>query len=215
MPLHSFESRASVVPAPAVEHGPILECSPPAAESSAQILRIRARRLYTASGDEVFAAWTSRMAWDSWMRLRARSRALVAGFPGGAFRLELAEGPTIHVVIGTFVEVHRPDRLKFTWQHQHAGDNGSTVDVMINTRLDRTELTLIHTNIGSRREAAWLMRLWSRVLRRLSEYLAEPDGDHETLSDPSAPFHAGLKRCAGGSLAIASGGPVLRPSSRS
>lgn len=210
MPLHAFETRTSVTAAPAVEEGPILECSPPVAESTAQGLRIRARRLYSASRDEIFAAWTSRIAWDGWMRLRARSRALVAAYPGGAFRLEIAEGPTIHVVTGTFVEVDPPGHLKLTWQRHSASDAPSTVDVTIRSRLDRTELTMTHTHIGSRREAAWLMRLWARVLRRLGEYLAEPD----VLADPTAAAHARRRQRARGPLAIASRDAVRATSSR-
>jgi len=171
MPQHVYETRPSLTPSDG-EEGPVLECPLPGSPTH-QSLRIRARRQYLASPDEVFAAWTSHLAWDSWMRLRARSRSSVVACRGGAFRLELAEGPTIHIVSGTFLEVRLPDRLTLGWQHL-GDDHLSTVDVNLRTRFDRTELTLMHARIVSRREAAWLMRFWSLALRRLSAYLSQP-----------------------------------------
>jgi hypothetical protein len=46
------------------------------------------------------------------------------------------------------------------------------------------ELLMIHGGIGSRREAAWLMRLWSAVLDRLASYLE--DGVRATNRSSSA-----------------------------
>jgi hypothetical protein len=75
-------------------------------------------------------------------------------------------------VTGVFVEFNAPDHLRLTWQHQNATDDASTIDVSIRSRPGGTEMTVTHANIGSRREAAWLMRLWTTVLRRLEAYLA-------------------------------------------
>jgi uncharacterized protein YndB with AHSA1/START domain len=172
MPQHSFESRLSPVPTPSKEHGPVLEGTPPGTDPGGQRLRIFARRIYATSAQEVFAAWTHRTAWDNWMRLRARSRSAVAAYPGGAFRLELADGATIHVVTGAFAECHAPDHLQLVWQRHNGADDPSTIDVVIQSRMDATEMTLTHSDIASRREAAWLMRLWATVLRRLDAYLA-------------------------------------------
>lgn len=205
MPQQPFESRLSTDTAPDPSHGPVLQCSPPSADTAGQRLRIHARRVFAASREDVFAAWTTRIAWDSWMRLRARSRAAVAAYPGGAFRLELAEGPTIHVVTGVFVEFHAPDHLRLVWQHHNASDDASTIDVAIRSRLDGTELTVTHTDIGSRREAAWLMRLWSTVLRRLESYLAIREARH-----PLRPRLA-LRLVGAG---VASGHVASGPSSR-
>jgi len=172
---HVFETGSSLT-APGVEDGPVLECSLRGSPND-RLLRIRARRRYAASRDEVFAAWTSRLAWDSWMRLRARSRSSVAPYRGGAFRLELAEGPTISIVTGTFLELRAPESLTLGWQH-HGAEHGSIVDVSLRTRFERTELALTHSQISSRREAAWLMRLWTLALRRLDGYLSAPTVTH-------------------------------------
>jgi uncharacterized protein YndB with AHSA1/START domain len=112
MPLESFETPPTAF---AIDDGPLLERAPRESEAAQQQrLRIRARRVFPVSRNELFAAWTTRSGWESWFRLRARSRALVTPYPGGAFRLELAEGPTIHVISGSAREIRLDEFLSFT-----------------------------------------------------------------------------------------------------
>ena len=153
--------------------GPVLECSPAATDASESPLRIRAFRVYPVSRDEIFNAWTRRSSWDYWMRLRSRSRVALAPYRGGDFRIELAEGPTIHVITGVIDEIRPPESVSFTWTHHNTPDHGSLIDVTFRQRPDGAELKLVHWAIGSRREAAWLMRLWSIALGRLGSYLVD------------------------------------------
>src|SRR5688500_11390905 len=170
MPQQSFESSLSSPAATAAEYGPLLEGAQGSADAG-HTLRIRARRSYTCSADDLFAAWTSRVAWERWMRLRAKSRASIAACRGGAFRLELAEGPTIHVVTGTVLTLHEPDHVRLSWQHLQGNKRMNVVDVTIRPRLERTELVFTHSDIASRRDAAWHMRLWAMTLRRLGDHV--------------------------------------------
>ena len=200
MPQQSFESSLSS-PAPTdVEHGPLLEAVQGAADAG-QTLRIRARRWYACSEEDLFRAWTARSAWERWMRLRAKSRASIAAYKGGAFRLELAEGPTIHVVTGVLLTLQAPNHLRLSWQHLQGTERASTVDVAIRHRLDMTELALTHADIASRRDASWHMRLWTMVLRRLGDHLV------------AQPMHSALMRRRMFRL-VASEGVVQQPSSR-
>ena len=171
MLLQSFETR-QLPPTPhTLADGPVLVCAPPGAERG-ELLRIRARRLLTTTPDELFAAWTRRAALESWLRLRARSRATVAAKAGASFRLELAEGPTIHVITGTVREVQPHEFLSFTWTHENTNDQGSVIDVSFASHGEQTELELVHRGIASRREAAWLMRLWTVALSRFTSFAA-------------------------------------------
>ncbi len=175
MTQESFESS----PTPfAIDDRPLLECAPPGTVAADQRLRIRVRRVFPASRNELFAAWTRRTAWESWLRLRARSRALLVPCPGGAFRLELAEGPTIHVITGTVRELRPDEFVSFTWIHHNASDHGSLLDVAFGERREQSELRLVHRSIASRREAAWLMGLWASALDRLGRHFAA-----ESMSD--------------------------------
>ncbi len=151
----------------------VLECAPPATDPSDQLLRIRAERVYAVTPDDLFESWTRRTAWEAWMRLRARSRATLSPYRGGAFRLELAEGPTIHVITGTVMVVHPPDLLSLSWVHHNSSDHGSVIDVSFREHGDDTLLTVVHRSIASRREAAWLMRLWNGVLDRIGHYVGD------------------------------------------
>ena len=172
MTLLSSETR-TIAPTPRVlADGPVLVCAPPGVEPGEQLLGIRARRLMATTSDELFAAWTRRAAWESWFRLRARSRATVAASPGASFRLELAEGPTIHVITGTVREVQPGEFLSLTWVHENTYDHGSVIDVWFTSHGEQTELELLHHGIASRREAAWLMRLWTAALSRFTSSAA-------------------------------------------
>jgi uncharacterized protein YndB with AHSA1/START domain len=174
--------------------------------------------VYPVSRHDLFAAWTSRSAWDGWMRLRARSRTSLTAYRGGAFRLELAEGPTIHVITGEVTEIQSPDHLSLTWLHHNGTNETSRVDVSFRSRPDQSDLSLLHSRISNRREAAWLMRVWSTVLRELGEYLAEPGPGRSAERDPTARAHARLRRTReglpwAGDLAVASATAVSGPSS--
>ncbi len=173
MPVESFETPVAFATARAIDDGPVLECAPPGADAGTQPLRIRAHRFYPVSCEDLFATWMRRSAWDTWMRLRARSRSTLAPHRGGAFRLELAEGPTIHVITGVVNDIRVDEFLSLSWVHHNTSDRGSTVDVSFRSHQGDTGLKLVHRDISSRREAAWLMRLWSTVLGRLGHYVVD------------------------------------------
>ena len=173
MPLQSFENRPVSPPSPAIPDGPVLDCVPPGTGPCHNLLRIRARRLYPIPRDHLFAIWTRRQGWDAWMRLRARSRSSLAAYTGGAFRLELAEGPAIHVVTGIFTRIQPTEFLSLDWVHHNTHDRGSALDVTFRERGDATELSLVHREIANRREASWLMRIWTSALARLDTVVSE------------------------------------------
>jgi uncharacterized protein YndB with AHSA1/START domain len=175
MPLQSSENRLVQPSSPTAvsADGPVLDYVSPGIDGYERVLRIRARRLYPISRDDLFAIWTRHQGWDAWMRLRARSRSSIAAYPGGAFRLELAEGPTIHVVTGVVTGIEPTELLSLNWVHHNTHDHGSTLDVTFRQHGDHTELTLTHREIANRREASWLMRLWTSALGRLGVVVSE------------------------------------------
>lgn len=156
-----------------LDNGPVLELASPGGNVPEHPLRIRAQRAYPAPPEELFESWTRRTVWESWMRLRARSRATLAPYRGGAYRLELAEGPAIHVITGVVTELRSPECLSLDWRHHDTTDLASTIDVAFQALDDGTLLTLVHGSISNRREAAWLMRLWGIALDRLGQHVRE------------------------------------------
>ena len=168
MSLSSFENTLAV-PASTQPDGPTLEYS----NDPSELPRIRAYRVYSISREELFAAWTRRNALDLWLRLRSRSRVMLAPHTGGSFRLELAEGPTIHVITGAVIDIRAGEHLSLSWTHHEKSDHASVVQVSFRERNRRSEILLLHAGIENRREAAWLMKLWSNALIRLGGYFAD------------------------------------------
>jgi uncharacterized protein YndB with AHSA1/START domain len=187
MTLQSFETPFAPASDP-LEDGPVLEHPQSGTDITDQALRIRAHRFYPVSREELFGTWTRRTAWGCWMRLRARSRSTLSPYPGGSFRLELAEGPTIHVIVGTVNDIRPYELISLSWVHRNTADHGSTVDVAFRTRQHGTDLTLVHRGISSRREASWLMRLWSTALGRLGEYVVEDATRPRRIADADDAF---------------------------
>ena len=170
MTLEPFESSSTAF---ARNERPLLQCAPPGTLATDHDIRIRARRVFPAARDDLFAAWTGRPGWESWLRLRARSRVIVAPDSGGMFQLQLAEGPRIHVITGAMREVRLYEFVSFTWIHHGTSDHASVLDVAFSDRGVQSELRLVHRSIASRREAAWLMRLWASALDRLERLFAD------------------------------------------
>ena len=169
MTLESFASSTTSV---ANNERPLLQCAPPGTAAVDQDIRIGARRVFPATRGDLFDTWTSRTGWESWLRFRARSRAIVAPYLGGMFRLQLAEGPRIHVITGTVREVRPDEFVSFTWIHHGTSDHASVLDVAFSDRREQSELRLVHRSIASRRQAAWLMQLWASALDRLGRLVA-------------------------------------------
>jgi uncharacterized protein YndB with AHSA1/START domain len=92
---------------------------------------------------------------------------------GGSFRLELAAGPTIHVVTGCVIDLHPSDYLSLSWIHNGNSERPSILQVSFRERNRRGEVQLVHRDIQNRREAAWLMNLWCNALTRLERYFSE------------------------------------------
>lgn len=201
MTLESFESSITAF---ANNDRPMLQCAPPGTVAADQDIRIRARKVFPVTRDELFAAWTSRTEWESWLRLRARSRAIVAPCSDGAFRLELAEGPRIHVITGTVMEVRLHEFVSFTWIHHGISDHASVLDLAFSDRGEQSELGLVHRSIGSRREAAWLMRLWASALDRLGRHVAGEAMSRARVRDfaPRIAHPVESERSAGGTASV-------------
>jgi hypothetical protein len=106
------------------------------------------------------------------MRLRSKCRATIAPCSGSAFRLEIAEGPAIHVITGDVIEIGS-DHLVLSWCHHERSDTHSTIAVALRDMgTSATDVSFVHDRIASRREAAWLMRFWGTALERLDDYLS-------------------------------------------
>lgn len=115
---------------------------------------LRVERVYDASPEEVFDAWTDPEVLRRWWAVHPDGSTPVAEVdlrPGGRYRLSM-EGPDgeRHTVQGEYREVQRPRRLVYSWQWElDAGGLGpaSTVTVEFQEQGKRTNVVLEHTDL--------------------------------------------------------------------
>ncbi|HZQ01960.1 MAG TPA: SRPBCC domain-containing protein [Reyranella sp.] len=114
---------------------------------------LRLTRIFDATRERVFDAWTKRDQFIQWMCPPGVTITLmeIDVHAGGAWRIEgRADGGRIFSSSGRYVEVKRPERLVFTWAHHKDGDftkprgHETTVRIELRALGNKTELTLIH-----------------------------------------------------------------------
>lgn len=115
--------------------------------AQATIPEVTVRRTIKAPPDVVFDAWLDAETLAAWMHpLEAtHSTATVDARVGGAFEIVMytKDKPLPHH--GTYREIHRPNRLVFTWISQHTQDKETLVTVDFVPRGASTEVVITHT----------------------------------------------------------------------
>ncbi len=113
---------------------------------------VRVVRVFNASRERVFTAWTDPGQFMAWMCPPGfgLDRCELDVRPGGAWRAHGYKPDGTHFAkSGKYVEVKRPERLVFTWAHHADETYGSlrghetTVDVTLRAIGNKTELTLV------------------------------------------------------------------------
>lgn len=145
-----------------------------AAQRVANYPVLEIKRVFNASPERVFAAWTVREEWQAWIgpegihcdvtRLDARAGGryeLTMHFPDGQSRQ----------IGGEFTIVDRPHTLAFTWGA--CGTDQQTLVILSFRDLGngRTELTLRHEGLPSEQIRLDHDKGWSSTLGKLAAYL--------------------------------------------
>jgi uncharacterized protein YndB with AHSA1/START domain len=114
---------------------------------------VRIVRLFEASPERVFAAWTDPEQFKAWMSPPgfALDHCELDAQAGGAWRVRGSKPDGTHFAkSGKYLEVKRAERLIFTWA-SHADDTFRTerghetiVEVTFRSIGDKTELALVH-----------------------------------------------------------------------
>jgi uncharacterized protein YndB with AHSA1/START domain len=113
----------------------------------------RLKRRFEAPREKVFDAWTKPEALKQWWCPEGWIPAEIEVDlrVGGAFRIGMrrASGGTPVYVRGIFQEVHRPERLAYTWQWENAFEDmpQTRVTVQFTEAATATELLLTHENL--------------------------------------------------------------------
>lgn len=140
----------------------------------AKTYRLRMRRMFDASREKVFAAWTDPRAMGRFLRphetwtnpsLRADARV------GGSYRVAMRDPDgKVFCVGGVYREVTRPERLVFTWTwekgHTAAGQE-TVVTIVLRARGKKTEMIFTHDLLPSAAERTGHRGGWTGCFRIL------------------------------------------------
>jgi uncharacterized protein YndB with AHSA1/START domain len=103
--------------------------------------------LLPASREEVFDMWLDPESLRRWMRPGNAEAVYVDLHPvvGGTFRIDTqTEDGRVFVHTGRYLEIQRPDRLKFTWNSSVLGERSSQVTVEFSEQAGNCLMVLLH-----------------------------------------------------------------------
>jgi uncharacterized protein YndB with AHSA1/START domain len=121
-------------------------------EDSARVVRIE--RIFRASAEEVFDAWTNQEVIRRWFRPQS-------GWREASAEVDLRVGGTIRVVMrtpdgdpvgagGEYTLIERPHRLAFTWTFDDDPSNQQLIEIEFDERGDETRVLFVNSEISDR-----------------------------------------------------------------
>jgi uncharacterized protein YndB with AHSA1/START domain len=143
------------------------------------------KRTFAVPRERVFAAFAHQEQMDRWMCRDAADHVikyLKFDFRvGGGFEMEIKTGKGhTYIMHTTYREILRPEKISFTWGHEHIDASGKHVaDTLANTlvtfefheRGGSTEVVLTHELLPSKAEFDSHKQGWTGCLEKLAEYL--------------------------------------------
>ncbi len=145
---------------------------------------LRLVRLFKASRERLFAAWTDSRQMAIWFGppdVSVRSCELDVRV-GGTWRLSGGREGERRAVSGKYLEVTPPERLVFTWAWHERGDfaapreHETVLTLVFKSVGDRTEMTLTHGPFRDRTSVGNHDRGWTGSLDKLEALLASEGG---------------------------------------
>lgn len=131
---------------------------------------LKLQRVFRASREKVFDAWTKPSTLNLWFGPSAdfSVNAEVDLRVGGSYRIEMVhkEGAR-HVVFGEYEQIDRPDTLVYSWSWESGIVSNTRVTVKLTEVQDGTQLDLIHECFPSEPMRDEHNKGWSGCLARL------------------------------------------------
>lgn len=113
-------------------------------------MTVDVKRIFSATREQVFRAWTEAQALERWFKPMGRS-TIVKELDlrvGGSFRFDMTNPGAPNIVItGYYVEIVRPEKLVFTWQSSTTDNKETLVTVILTERAAFTEVRLTHERL--------------------------------------------------------------------
>ena len=142
-----------------------------------QLPVLRLRRLFTATPQEVFAAWTDPVGMKEWMCPEGMSVTALELEPriGGRFRLMMRGAQSEIEHIGEYREVEPPRKLVFTWRSPATYGQETLVTVELIPHGAKTELILTHEWLPDAVALENHTWGWQSIVAKLDGYLKPSD----------------------------------------
>ncbi|MBI3246165.1 MAG: SRPBCC domain-containing protein [Deltaproteobacteria bacterium] len=134
---------------------------------------LRLRRLFTATPQEVFAAWIDPVGMKEWMCPAGMSVTALELEPqaGGRFRLVMRDGLRDIEHTGEYREVQPPRKLAFTWRSPGTYGQETLVTVELIPHGTKTELVLTHEWLPDAVARKSHTRGWQSIMEKFDAYL--------------------------------------------
>jgi uncharacterized protein YndB with AHSA1/START domain len=139
---------------------------------------LEVRRIFAASRESVFAAWTRAEALRQWWGVAAGYTVPLAEVDfrvEGRYRLGMLPPDSQEMVVltGEYRLIQPPDKLVFTWGFEGQDGPESLITLQFRTRGNGTELILTHEYQGPAEIAENFRQGWEGMFERLGQVLAK------------------------------------------
>jgi uncharacterized protein YndB with AHSA1/START domain len=131
---------------------------------------LQLRRIYSASREEIFAAWTDPEQMREWLCPAGATISFIEVDlrVGGAFRIDMQSGQGTFPHIGIYQEIIPPERLVFTWFSINTQNQETLVTVELTQHGQQTELVLTHESLPDRKAKEMHVMGWRSILDKLA-----------------------------------------------
>ena len=128
------------------------------------------RRLYHASREQIFAAWTDPEQMREWLCPAGATIPFVEVDlrVGGSFRIDMQSEHGTYPHTGVYREIIWPEKLVFTWSSINTQIQETLVTVELTQRGKQTELVLTHAGLPDEKTRAMHAMGWESILDRLT-----------------------------------------------
>jgi uncharacterized protein YndB with AHSA1/START domain len=131
---------------------------------------LQLRRVYSASREEIFAAWTDPEQMCEWLCPAGATISFIEVDlrVGGAFRIDMQSEQVTFTHTGIYQEIIPPDRLVFSWTSINTQDQETLVTVELIQHGQQTELVLTHEGLPDQKTKEMHAMGWRSILDKLA-----------------------------------------------
>jgi uncharacterized protein YndB with AHSA1/START domain len=130
-------------------------------------------RLFNASPDRMFAAWTETAQLTQWYGPEGMTAEIFENdvTPGGPYALVMRSEEGEYHLSGNYEEIDPPHRLVITWKWK-TSEETTRVTIELSPEGDKTHLRLTHTGFAEADQTSSHNQGWTSLLNDLERYLA-------------------------------------------